>query len=76
MTMADNFRPARMTIIGSSLEAVRLRCEICGSHRVVERRRLGVAVRCSTCDALRAVLDRRVTDIGHAPERRASAQSL
>jgi hypothetical protein len=67
--------PAPMRIIATSARHLRLACEVCGAHTVIERSRLSPglapAVLCTTCDAPRIVLDRRFRDLGHAPERRA-----
>jgi len=65
-----------MRIIGSSFEAVRLVCEACGAHMVVSKHRLAPAVRCSTCDERRMVLERREEDLGHSPERRVTLPSV
>jgi hypothetical protein len=66
----------RMRIIASSSEAIRVVCEVCGAHRVVDKRRLTPALRCSTCAAPRVVIERRQRDVGHAPERRVTQPSV
>jgi hypothetical protein len=62
-------------IIAMSESQLRLVCDVCGAHTVIERSRLvpglAPAVLCTTCDAPRIVLDRRFRDHGHLPERRA-----
>jgi hypothetical protein len=65
-----------MCIIATSADAVRLMCEECGSHRVIEKRRLSPAALCSTCDEIRVVLDRRRRDLGREPERRVIQASV
>jgi DNA-directed RNA polymerase subunit RPC12/RpoP len=68
--------PPHMRIIGTSFEAVRLMCEACGAHMVVNKRRLTATVRCSTCDERRMILERRTRDLGRTPERRMTLPSV
>jgi hypothetical protein len=65
-----------MHIIAASPDAVRLVCEACGSHRVIDKRRLAPLVYCSTCDASRAFVDRRRRDVGRDPDRRVLQASV
>lgn len=62
--------------IASSDYAVRVACEVCGTHRVVAKGQLGPFVVCSPCAAARVVNDRRKSDLGHAPERRATRSAV
>jgi hypothetical protein len=69
-----------MRIIATSERHLRLACDVCGAHTVIDRSRLAPglapAVLCTTCDAPRIVFDRRFRDAGHMPERRVILPSI
>lgn len=63
-------RGGRVVIIGGSPLHVRLSCEACGAHTVVDRGSLASSVLCATCGVTRQVVDRRHAHVERDPDRR------
>ena len=65
-------REGDFRIIGNSPLRVRLSCEACGAHTVVERKHLGRFAFCPVCGVSRPVRERRTQDTPPPEERRAA----